>query len=59
MGTECLPWEETRGARMGYFNQYGDAERRRKRGEKQRQCQNCARWFWPDCADDHQNEGMF
>jgi hypothetical protein len=33
---------------LGYMDWHYDAERRHKRGERQRYCGVCKRWVWPD-----------
>lgn len=42
--TECRNDYE----REGYLAWHADADRRAKRGEKQRQCPDCKRWYWPN-----------
>ena len=32
----------------GYVARAEDAERRLKRGERQKRCRKCRRWFWAD-----------
>ena len=55
MGTECLPWEETREGRMGYIEAHEAAQERRAAGQRQNKCFYCARWYWyPDDEDEHQ-----
>ena len=34
--------------RIGYIADMEDAQRRMKRGEKQRLCKKCLRWVWAD-----------
>lgn len=31
---------------IGYIAWHLDSERRMKAGQRQRQCQKCARWYW-------------
>ena len=49
----CLPWKQTRGARIGYLQAHSEAEQRLKRDERQRQCPDCLRWYWADEHEEH------
>ena len=37
-----------RTSNLGYVGAHADAEDRMKRGQKQRRCPACSRWYWHD-----------
>lgn len=42
-----LPHDEQAVSRLSYGAAIEDAERRHRRGERQRRCSECWLWFWP------------
>lgn len=35
-------------SKLGYLEKHNEAERRMKKGMKQKQCPTCKYWFWKD-----------
>ena len=51
--TKCLPWLQRRTSALGYLAAHDDAKERRLRGETQKRCRSCRRWYWLIDAGEH------
>lgn len=48
VATPMCPQHKPISEHMGYLKWHDEAERREKKGMKQKQCHVCKRWFWKD-----------
>ena len=51
--TECLPWHRSRTRALGYLAARDEGQERRLRGETQKRCRSCRRWYWLIDAEEH------